>query len=326
MRKSTSIFLLLAAAGLAGCPTSSAHDSGPIPGNDTGPQPDTGVDSGPHVGMDSGPVMGTDVPIASVVNPAAANHPSDGTMIHVTGDLVALTPRFATLSSTSGKCAVSMWVGTLAGGDYSGVQLFESYTPTVAGDCRTAMVIPDAMIGDAITNVVGQFKNFCLSGMSCPANTSQEVDVTHGMVASGANAGTPMATTVSISDVTGAALMVGTRGIALQGALVTITNTIIDVAPVPGNTAPGNNSIMTVHAMGASTPTMAVRVSAYPGVTCQRMNLGHLTPHTGTVGAITGVLQYSFGQWVIVVRQGSDLPNVSSLDCPDAGPAGDAGM
>ena len=333
MRKSTSIFLLLAAAGLVGCPGSTTgHDSGPNPGHDSGtPADDTGVDSG-RVGMDSGPVTGTDVPIASVVNGSAADHPQDmtGLVTHVTGDLVALTPRlFQSQSQTSMRCLFAIWVGTAAGGDYSGIEVTETFLPATGNTCFTepAHMIPDSVaIGDSITNLTGHYLNFCPSGSSCPSFTSEEIDVTNGTFTVGGHGSAPTATMVSIADVTGQPgmpLTAGTRSLALQGALVTLTGVIQTDPPRMGSAPGGNNYVMAVAATGTTTPLMHVRVATYGGVGCQRATLTTLGAG-GTVGNVTGVLQYSFGQWVIVVRQSSDLPSVM---CSDAGPsAPDAGV
>ncbi len=329
MRKTTTIFLLLAAAGLLGCPTSSAHDSGPVTGHDSGPPGvDTGVDSGPATGMDSGPVTGTDVPIASVVDASASDHPADSAIIHVTGNLVALSPRlFVSQSTSSMRCLFEIWVGTSAGGDHSGIEVTESFLPTGTNTCFTepAHIIPDTiMIGDAVTNLTGKFLNYCPSGSSCPANTSQELDVTTGTFTVGASGSDPTATTVDISDIAGTMLSVGPRGMALQGALVTIQNAVIapESASVHGAPSATNHNVMTVSATGTTTPVIHIQVSKYPGVGCQRTQLIGAADGT-TVGSITGMLQYSFGQWTIQPRRSSDLPSVMCADggagAPDAG-------
>jgi predicted extracellular nuclease len=54
---------------------------------------------------------------------------------------------------------------------------------------------------------------------------------------------------------------------------------------------------------------MHIQVSKYSGVTCQRATLS-AGAVGDSVGDITGVLQYSFNQWTIQVRQTADLPGV----------------
>jgi hypothetical protein len=68
---------------------------------------------------------------------------------------------------------------------------------------------------------------------------------------------------------------------------------------------------------------MPIQVSKYPGVGCQRTVLTGMAAGA-TVGSITGVLQYSFGQWTIQPRHAEDIP---SIVCPDGGTsAPDAGL
>jgi hypothetical protein len=318
----TTTLVLLAAVALTGCPSNPARDAGSNPGNDSGvdaavvPGVDTGVP-----GMDSGPVTGTDVPIASVVNAAAADHPADGTTVHVTGNLVALSSRlFISQSTTSMRCLFAIWVGTAAGGDNSAIEVTESFLPAGSNSCfdEPAHNISDTvMIGDAITTLTGRFINFCPSGSACPANTSQELDVTAGTFTAGSHSADPTATPVSISDVAGTMLMVGPRGMALQNALVTISGTVIVTPP-----SMTNHNVMAVAATGTTMPVMYIQVSKYPGVGCQRTALTAMTAGA-TVGNITGVLTYSFGQWTIQPRQSSDIPGIM---CADAGAGGDAGL
>ncbi len=328
MRTKTPLFLLVAAS-LVGCPTNTVmHDAATPPTDTNVTLVDTGVppvDTG-SPGMDSA-IAATDVPIASVVDGAAADHPADGTRIHVTGSLVALTSRlFISQSTTSMRCLFAIWVGTSAGGDHSGIQVTESFLPAGANTCFTepAHVIPDTvMIGDSVTTLTGAFKNFCPAMTSCPANTSEELDVSSGALTVGAHVGDPTSTMVSIADVTGMALTNGPRSLALQGALVTLTGTVISVPPSSASTGPGAHNVMSVAATGTTTPTMAIQVSKYPGVGCQRMVLQAMTAGA-TVGNITGVLQYSFGRWTIQPRRSGDFP---SIMCPDGGAAAvDAGM
>jgi hypothetical protein len=226
---------------------------------------------------------------------------------------------FVSQSTTSNRCLFEVWVGTAAGGDNSGIQVTESLDAPVDG-CFTipAGHIPDTInIGDALTNLTGRFINFCPSGSACPANTAQELDVTNGMFVVGAAGPAPTATSVMISDIAGTGLSVGPRGLALQGALVQITNTVIVDPP-----SAANHNVMTVAAMGTTTPLMPIQISKYNGVTCQRNQLAAMTAGA-SVGDITGMLQYSFGQWTIQPRYGEDLPGVVCM--VDAGADVDAG-
>jgi hypothetical protein len=213
----------------------------------------------------------------------------------------------------------------MAGGDYSSVQLFETLHPATGSDCSTVPVgvIPISVaIGDAITNVVGRFTNFVASGTMQPANTAQEINVTSGSLTVGALVGEPMATTVSIADIMGVPGMTatnGTRSLALQGALVTVQNAVLDTAPTSAN-----HYVMLAHAGTATTPQLNARVSIYSGVGCQRTALAALPAGTGALGSVTGVLQYSFGQWVVVVRRPSDISSVPGA-CADGGGA-DSGV
>jgi hypothetical protein len=320
MRKTSPVLLLLLVAlGLGGCPTNTQRDSGTPPNDaNTG-----GVDMGTPE-MDSGggtPDTGippTSVSIASIVNPAAADHPAPGAIVSVTGPMVALTTRLlSSTSTTTGRCTFSAWVGTAGGGDFSGVQVVDSFIPAAGMDCFSAPAqhIPDTlMIGDSVTAVIGDFSNYC-PGSNCPANTAQELNVTSGTFTVGAHSGDPTSTTVAISDIAGVALEVGARGAALQGAVVTIQDVEIVDPPRAGVAPAGNNNVMTVAAAGTTTPVMHIQVSKYSGVGCQRMVLA-AGAAGDSVGDITGVLQYSFNQWTIQVRQSSDLP---SIMCADAG-------
>lgn len=308
MRKTVPFVLVLAALGLAGCPANNTQrDTGTTPPVDMGTP---GVDMGTP-GMDAGTdaaVAATDVPMASVVNAAASDHPADGTTIHVTGNLVALSPRlFLSQSSTSMRCLFAIWVGTAAGGDYSGIEVTETFLPSGTNDCfsEPAHMIPDTiMIGDAVTTVTGRFINFCPSGSTCPPNTAQELDVTSGAFAAGAHSADPTATTATITEIGGMALSVGSRSMALQGAVVRIQGTVIVDLPTTAN-----HNVMTVAATGTTTPVMPIEISKYPGVTCQRNELSTMSAGA-SVGDITGVLTYSFGQWVIQPRSSADLPGV----------------
>lgn len=301
---------------LAGCPAPA-----PTPPRDAAPTPDTTVpptDMGP---MDAFVVpTGTPTPIASVVNAAAADHPASMTNVIVTGSLVALTTRlFISQSTTSHHCLFAIWVGTAAGGDYSGIEVTDSFLPATGMDCFTtpAHVIPAMVnIGDTVTTLSGQFQNFCPAMSTCPANTSQELSVTNGSFVVGAAGATPMATTVTIDQINGTGTTLGARDMALQGALVTIVNTVVQVDPLHSN-----HDVMMVSTAAAPSVRMPINVSKYMGVSAQRAFLCTATSGS-TVGSITGVLQYSFGQWVIQPRQASDLPGImSSTDagvCPDA--------
>jgi hypothetical protein len=262
--------------------------------------------------MDAGPVAATDVPLASVVNGSAADHPDDGTTVHLSDSLVALTPRLVAPSGTA--CNSSIWVGTVAGGDFSGIQVFESFTPTGSNTCfnETAHLLPQTIaIGDTITNVTGRYINFCPSGSSCPPFTAQEMmvgsSIAGSMFAVGAHGTAPTATTVAIGDIAGAGLTFGDRSLALQGAVVTIENVEIATDGVPSD---ANHDVMTVVATGTTTPSIQIQISKYPGVGCQRTTLEAATAGFA-VGDITGVLQYSFGNWTIQPRGSSDFSNAS---------------
>ncbi len=324
MRNTTVFFTLLAAAAISGCPGNNTARDGGTGGTDTNvPREDTGVppeDTG--VGMDSG-VPATDVPLASIVNASATDHPADNTTVHVTGDLVALSQRFVTSSQTTGRCLAFAWVGTLAGGDYSGIQVIDQYDPTAGMSCfdTPPHVIPNMRIGDAVTNLTGRFTNFCPSGSACPPNTSQQISVTVGTFTTGTSAGDPTVTDVTIAEVSAMGIVPASRDMALQNAVVRLTDVVVDMPPTTAN-----HNVMTVHATGATTPTMAIDMSDYYLVSCQRMQLQ--TAGT-TVGDITGVLYFSFGQWVIHPREPQDLPSINCFDAgtgtTDAGTGADAG-
>lgn len=325
MRNTTIFFTLLAAAALSGCPgNNTARDGGTGGGTDTNvPREDTGVppeDTGTG-DVDSG-VPATDVSIASLVNASATDHPRDNTTVHVTGEIVALTQRFVSMSQTSGRCFATAWVGTLAGGNYSGIQVIDQYDPTAGMNCfdTPPHVIPNMHIGDAITNLTGRFTTFCPSGSVCPPNTSQQISVSIGTFTTGASAGDPTATDVTIAEVSAMGASPAPRDMALQNALVRLTDVVLVEPPVAGP-APGNFNVMAVAATGGTTPVMHIEMSDYFNVGCQRALLQ--TPGTA-VGDITGILYFAFGQWVIHPRQTQDLPGVS---CADAGTGTvDAGM
>ena len=71
---------------------------------------------------------------------------------------------------------------------------------------------------------------------------------------------------------------------------------------------------------------MIISVTKYSGVGCQRTVLAS-TAAGSNIGDVTGLLQYSFGQWILQPRQPSDLPGIvcaTDGGVPDAG-ALDAG-
>ncbi|MFO0686988.1 MAG: hypothetical protein U0234_33295 [Sandaracinus sp.] len=325
MRNTTIFFTLLAATALSGCPGNNTARDGGGGGTDTNvPREDTGIppeDTGTG-GTDSG-TPATDVPLASVVNASAADHPADGTTIHITGDLVALSRTYVD-PQTSGRCLGFAWIGTLAGGDHSGIEIVEQYDPDTGSTCfdTPPHVIPNLHIGDAITNLVGRFANFCPSGSACPPNTAQELIVTTGTVTAGTSAGDPVATDVTVAEIAATGISPAPRDMALQNALVHLTDVVIgpteNNADAPNGT---NHNIMGVVQTGSTTPIMRIEMSAYPGVSCQRTQL---TTAGQTVGDITGLLHFSFGEWRIQPRVGEDLPGIT---CTDAGTGGvDAGM
>lgn len=307
MRKTTPFLLLLLAIGLGGCPTNSVQrDTNVTPPNDANVgMSDTGMDAGG--GGNDAAIPATDVSITSLVDGSATDHPAAGTVVSVTGSLVALTSRlFISQSTTTMRCTFAVWVGTQAGGNFSGIEVVDSFIPATGMDCFSSPAhnIPDnVQIGDGITTLIGDFSNYCPMS-NCPANTAQELNVTSGTFTVGAHVGDPTSTTVAISDIAGVALAVGARGAQLQGALVTITGT--EIVDPPTMT---NHNVMAVAAAGTTTPVMYIQVSKYPGVTCQRTMLT-AGAAGDTVGDITGVLQYSFNQWTIQVRQSADLPGV----------------
>lgn len=297
-------------------------DMGPL--RDTGPVTDTGPsgDTGPR---DSGP--SATVTMAQLTNKDLAGHPPTNTRVTVTDSLVALSPRlFISQSMTSGKCLFAAWVGTPTGGDFSGIEVTDSYLPPAAadggaGDCFTAPAnkIPDTLnIGDTITALGGQYEDFCLPPAMCPPSTSEELAVDFmGTFTVGAPGTAPTPTTVTVTDVNGTMLTLAPRDMALQGSLVKLTGTVLQDPPTTAN-----HQNMQVSMGTGATPTMFVSVSKYSGVGCQRTALTALGVG-GTVGDITGLLQYSFGQWIIQPRQPSDIPGI--VCAMDGGVPTDAG-
>jgi len=309
---------------LAGCPAPApGHDAALPPPNDTNAPP-TDTNS---TGMDMGHmVTGTPISLHDLVDPTTS--PAHGmpantriTVQLTDTNLVALTPRlFISQSTSSMRCLFAIWVGTSAGGDYSGIEVTDDFLPATGMDCFStpAHVIPDTVnIGDSITMLAGDFEDYCPSGSTCPPDTSQELGVSTGTFVVGTPSGSmPTATTVQISDITGMMTTLGPRDMALQNALVTIENTVVVVDPEHSN-----HNVMMVAAMGTTTPVMAIDMTKYNGVGAQRAFLCNATSGMA-VGSITGVLSYSFGQWVIQPRQSADLPGImASTDagtCPDA--------
>ncbi len=299
-----------------GCHSRNELDAGPTPGTDAGGHHSTDS-SVPHT--DSSIPSG-DITMAQLTNPSASGHPSSGSTVTVAGPLVALTPRlFISQSSTSMKCLFALWVGTPDGGDYSGVEVIDRFLPPSGMDCFSAPpnVLQDVNIGDAVTALSGTYDEYCPSGSSCPPGTSAELDVTMGSFTKGSAGSAPTPTSVSVTDIAGMGTS-GARDAALQGSLVMLTGTVLQVAP-----SMSNYNVMMVSDASSGSTTMPISVSKYPGVGCQRTTLSAMS--TGdTVGDITGVLQYSFGQWIIQPRQDADLPGVA---CSDGGvPAPDGGV
>ena len=301
------VHFVLVLALLSACSSTPARTDGGGT-TDTGPRADTGG------GMDSGPV-GTPVTIAQLVNAADPAHPADATTVTVTGPVVALSPRlFISQSMTSGRCLFAIWVGTAAGGDYSGIEVVDSFAPMAGMDCFTTPpnLIPNTvLIGDAITTLAGRFMNFCPAGATCPTDTAQEISATAFAV--GAAGPPPTATDVAVADIAGMGTTLGPRNMALQGALVHLTGAVLQVAP-----SAANFNVMMVSDGASSAPTIGINISRYVGVGCQRTALSAMTAGAA-VGDITGLLAFSFGQWVIQPRQGADLPGVLCA-AADAGP------
>jgi hypothetical protein len=317
-------FLLLS---LTGCPAPAAPHDAAVTYTDMNVVPNDTNSDATSTGMDAGHVVtGTPITLANLVNPATSPTngmaPNTRVTVQLTDtNLVALTPRlFISQSTTSMHCLFAIWVGTPAGGAHSGIEVTDSFLPTPGMDCfqTPPHVIPDPVnIGDSVTMLAGDFEDYCPStGGACPTNTSQELSVSSGTFVVGGAGATPTATTVQISDITGTGTTLGPMCMNLQGAVVTIPNTVVVMDPEHSN-----HDVMMVAAMGTTTPTMAVDISKYSGVGAQRAILCNATAGQ-TVGSVTGVLQYSFGQWIIQVRQASDLPGLASGTdagaCPDA--------
>jgi len=198
-------------------------------------------------------------------------------------------------------------VGTASGGDFSGIEVTDNFLPSSGATCFTtpAHVIPDTVaIGDTITQLSGAYIDYCPAGTTCPPSTSEQFDVAAGTFVVGAHGMAPTPADVTVADITGTALAVGPRDMALQGSLVHLSSTTLAVAP-----SATNHNVMMVYQGAMTTPTMAVSVTKYTGVTTQRNTLAAQTPGTA-VGDVTGVLQYAFGQWIIQLRQPADLPSV----------------
>jgi hypothetical protein len=249
-------------------------------------------------------------------------HPSFNTNVSVTGTLVALSPRlFISQSTTTGRCVFAVWVGTTAGGDFSGIEVIDSFLPPggATGDCFMAPpnVLPDTVaIGSAVTVLSGIYDEFCPTGSTCPASTAEQIEVTSGTFTISGMAAVPSPSDATAADVTGMGTTLGPRDMALQGSLVRLTGATLQDPPTTAN-----HNVMLVSTGTGATPTMAVSVTKYSGVGCQRTLLAAMTPGT-SLGDVTGLLQFSFGQWILQPRTPSDFPTVV---CATDGGVGDAG-
>lgn len=260
------------------------------------------------------------VTMAVLTNPAAAGHPAPNSIVSVSDALVALTPRFfVSQSMTTHKCLFSAWVGTSAGGAFSAIELVESIMPpTGATDCfgppATVGVIPQRLaIGDTIQGLRGQYENFCPMGMTCPTGTTAEmaVDATHmGQVAmTGSGGVVPSPTSVMVTDVNGTGATPAPMDLSLQNTLVRISGGFMQIAPTTAN----HDAMSVSQSATAGSPVMLIEVSKFTGASGVRTTLAGL-PVGSPVGDITGVLNYSFGNWVIQLRQAADISGVMRAD------------
>ncbi len=270
------------------------------------------------------PVVHT-VTMASLADPAAPGHPSPGTVVTLADiDLVALSPRVLISGpGTTGTCAYALWVGTSAGGDFSGVEVFETVRvgPTDGGAAACFApgvhgVIPEVIaIGDAIGTLRGRADDYCASGMVCPAGAARELNLDGGLgtlVLSGGSRAVPPPALVSITDINGTGATPAPRDLALQNTLVRVQGAVMQAAPTALN---HDDMVITTTAGG---PGIPVAVARYIGVGCQRTALAAL-PAGSSVGEVTGVLEFTFGAWLIQPRQASDLP---AIVCGDGGTGG----
>ncbi len=256
--------------------------------------------------------------MATLTNPAAAGHPASGTVVTLADtNLVALSPRlFISGPSTTGACAYAAWIGTSTGGDFSAVELFESLPAGVGDggspDCFARSVVgvipADLAVGDTFGLVRGKVNAYCPRGSTCPTGTSLEFEVAAAgggaLSVTGHRGAVPAPTVVRVSDINGTGVTLAARDLALQNALVQINGALLRTAP---STANHDTMIVGDSSGDAGVP---VSVARYRGVTCQRTLLGAAAPGF-SVGTVLGILQYSFGNWSIQLRQDTDLPGVT---------------
>ena len=329
MNRSITLFcgICLIVAGCTGSNTNTPANDAGVTTNDTGV---TTTDLGTS-GGDSSVITSTSLPIATITNPSASGHPTNSSIVSFSDtNLVALSPRlFISQSTTSHKCLFAAWVGTSTGGANSAIEVIDSFAPPAnpdggVGDCFTAPanVIPDTLVvGQAITALTGQYEEYCPTGSTCPTGASAELSVgTGGVFTAGATGQTvPSPTVVHVTDVNGVGATPASMDVALQGSLVEIDGAMI----TNPTTFTSNHYNMTITDATSGSATMIVSVSKFSGVTCQRATLAAEAANAN-IGNVIGVLQFSFGSWVIQVVQASGLPSVACASL-DGGVASDAG-
>jgi hypothetical protein len=298
------------AACSAGAPGDDAGADGPRSADATSSAPDDGAADA--TGAFDGGVLPLTVSIQAVNDPAAPEHPLVMSAVTVRGPLVVLSPRlFLERATATGKCVFAVWVAAPGGGDFGALALTDRYFPAgdPNADCATAPadVIPrDVAPGDTVTELRGQLEWQCPRGASCPQGAPLALELSAGSsvlrLASTHGAALPPPAAVRAAEVNGAGTALAPRDLALQGALVTLAGARLAAAPGAGDTV----ALVTQDGAPAA-DTMAVDLGLYPGADCQRAALAG-----GSAGqdlaALTGVLRFAAGRWVVQPRGPGDVP------------------
>lgn len=274
---------------------------------DVPPGVDTPNPVGRDGGMDGG-IVAREVTVRQLQDIADPMHPAPSTRVSVTQpDLIALTGRLLIGSATADMCRFAVWVGTAAGGDFSGIQVQEVFPRGVATSCFNAMPqkISDTITPGTRVQVIdatyGEFCGAAMQNMMCRDFEQSQIFLggramltTMGM----GMAPTPaMATAAEIGQT--AAPMIGTRTLALEGTLVRLSNVRINAV-----IADGGFTNVTVNDPGDATRTVAIQITNFPNTGCTRT---HFNTNNGMNTTVTGILVPDFGKWSLRLRNENDV-------------------
>jgi hypothetical protein len=209
------------------------------------------------------------------------------------------------------------WVGTVAGGELSAIQVQHESLIGDAGSCNDVddRSLPKTLAaGLTVSAMAGTYEEFC-STTGCAAGAAPTREIYLSSLTTGAAAALPAPTTVTVADIAGTATAPGSRAVALEGSLVRLVD--VHLASLGAFPDGGAVTDFAVADPGdASARALVLDVSNFLDAPCVRDGLTRRMVG-GSVASITGVLEIGFGTWALKLRQRGDVPDVT---CGDAGP------